>query len=257
MDTVRWETLFAARRESHTALRADQAEAITRVVAPGCVVDILVGPAGAGKTTTMRTLREVWENQAGRGSVVGLSPSATAARVLGTELGIPTENTAKWLTDHHTRRTAFAKGQLVIVDEASLAGTSTLDPICGHAANTGARVLLVGDWAQLQAVEAGGAFALLAADREDAPTLVDVHRFTREWEKTASLDLRHGRVEAINTYVSHGWVTAGTDEEMRDAAYSAWRADMGKWRASILIAEDRRTVTQLNARAREDRILAR
>jgi hypothetical protein len=257
MGLVGWETLFAAHRESHTALGADQAEAITQVVASGRVVDILIGPAGAGKTTTMRMLREVWEDQAGPGSVVGLAPSATAASVLGEELGIPTENTAKWLTDHHTRGTGFTKGQLVIIDEASLAGTFTLDRICGHAADAGAKVLLVGDWAQLQAVEAGGTFALLAADRQDTPTLVDVHRFTHEWEKTASLDLRHGRVEAIDTYMSHGRVTAGADEEMRDAAYSAWRADMGQGRASILIAEDRRTVTELNARAREDRIAAR
>ena len=44
-------------------------------------------------------------------------------------------------------------------------------------------MLLVGDGAQLQAVDAGGAFALLAASRDDTPELVEVHRFTHDWEK--------------------------------------------------------------------------
>ncbi|MDR1428488.1 MAG: AAA family ATPase, partial [Bifidobacteriaceae bacterium] len=39
------------------------------------------------------------------------------------------------------------------------------------------KVLLVSDWAQLQAVDAGGAFTLLVADWYDAPELVDMHRF--------------------------------------------------------------------------------
>lgn len=61
-------------------------------------------------------------------------------------------------------------------------------------------MLLVGDWAQLQSVEAGGAFALLAASREDTPELTEVRRFANEWEKAASLGLRFGRTEGIGTY---------------------------------------------------------
>ena len=56
-------------------------------------------------------------------------------------------------------------------------------------------MLLVGDWAQLQSVDAGGAFPLLADARDDTPELTEIHRFTHEWEKAASLDLRFGRTE--------------------------------------------------------------
>jgi hypothetical protein len=110
--------------------------------------------------------------------------------VLGEELGIVTENTAKWLTDHRLKGAVFRPNQLVIVDEAALAGTFTLDQLAGLAAQAGAKMLLVGDWAQLQAVEAGGAFSLLAADRDDAPELFEIHRFRHAWEKAASLSLR-------------------------------------------------------------------
>ena len=235
-------------------LSDDQAEAVVAIATSGRVVDLLVGPAGTGKTTTLRALREAWEKEHGTRSVVGLAPSATAAKVLADELGIATENTAKWLTDHRHKGLSFSKGQLVIIDEASLAGTFTLDQIANHAATMGAKVLLVGDWAQLQAVEAGGVFALLADDRTDTPELADLHRFTNEWEKTTTLQLRHGDLDAIDAYLDHGRVHDGDSDAMRDEAYAAWQADLAQGRTSILIADDRATVADLNSRAREDRI---
>ncbi len=138
----------------------DQAAALTKIAVSGRRVDVLVGPAGAGKTTAMSALRRAWEHEHGRGSVVGLAPFAVAAQVLADDLGIQTENTAKWLDTHDRTGETFRKGQLVIVDEASLAGTLSLDRIAALAAEAGAKVLLVGDHAQLQSVSAGGAFSL-------------------------------------------------------------------------------------------------
>ena len=237
-------------------LGPDQADALTRVAVSGRVLDVLVGPAGAGKTTAMSALRRAWEKQHGAGSVVGLAPSAVAAQVLGDDLGIPTENTAKWWQNHLTHGTTFQAGQLVVIDEASLAGTLSLDRITGLADAAGAKVLLVGDYGQLQSVDAGGAFGMLVADRgEEAPELTLVHRFVNEWEKTASLDLRHGRTRVIDTYLAHDRIADGDAEDMIDAAYTAWRADRDAGRESVLIAETREDVTALNARARADLIL--
>lgn len=233
----------------------DQAEALTRIAISGRVVDLLVGPAGAGKTTAMRALRTAWESVHGTGSVVGLAPSAGAAEVLAEDLGITTENTAKWWQNHLVTGEGFSAGQLVILDEASLAGTLSLDRIAGLAASTGAKVLLVGDYAQLQSVDAGGAFGLLAHSRDDVPELVDVHRFTHAWEKTTSLNLRHGRTEAIDAYDQHTRILGDETEAMVDAAYEAWRADRAAGRASILISDSNESVAALNNRARTDLIL--
>ncbi|WP_436326354.1 MobF family relaxase [Brevibacterium sp. FAM 27836] len=236
-------------------LGPDQADALTRVAVSGRVLDVLVGPAGAGKTTAMNALRRAWEKQHGPGSVIGLAPSAVAAGVLGQDLGIATENTAKWWQNHLVHGSTFTAGQLVIIDEASLAGTLSLDRITALAAEAGAKVLLVGDYGQLQSVDAGGAFGMLVAAREDAPELVEVHRFVNEWEKTASLDLRHGRTRVIDAYLNQGRIQDGAAEDMIDAAYTAWRADREAGKASVLIAETRDDVTALNARARADLIL--
>ncbi|WP_223397214.1 MobF family relaxase [Nocardioides rotundus] len=236
-------------------LSEDQAQALMKAAVSGRVVDVLVGPAGAGKTTAMNALRRAWEKHHGPGSVVGLAPSAVAAQVLADDLGIATENTAKWWTNHLAHGTTFQAGQLVILDEASLAGTLSLDRITALAEDAEAKVLLVGDYAQIQSVDAGGAFSMLVNDRNDTPELVDVHRFTHAWEKIASLALRHGRTQVIDTYLEHDRIHGGDAEAMTDAAYSAWRADRDQGLVSVLIAETRDDVTTLNARARADLIL--
>ena len=119
----------------------------------------------------------------GPGSVIGLAPSAAAAQALSDELGIETENTAKWLADWRRvpemvairrrleanlarhpypnstgaarlraklrtveqtmARSRLSAGQLVIVDEASLASTFVLDELVSAARQAGAKLLLV------------------------------------------------------------------------------------------------------------------
>ncbi len=275
-------------------LSADQTEAVYRVLTSGRVLDVLVGPAGTGKSTAMAGVRAAWEAQHGPGSVLGLAPSAAAAEVLADAVGVPTENTTKWLTEAArnldrqveldglaarldraspslttrallTRaRTVAAEmdrwrlppGQLVIVDEASMAGTFELDTLTAHARAAGAKVLLVGDWAQLSAVAAGGAFKLLATDRHDTPELLDVRRFRHEWERTASLGLRAGNLAAAAVYLRNQRVESGDRESMLDLLFEAWSADTKAGRRSLMIAADAQTVADLNLRARADRVAA-
>ncbi|MES5983655.1 AAA family ATPase, partial [Cutibacterium acnes] len=177
------------------------------------------------------------------------------AQVLADDLRIATENTAKWWTTHQHTGVTFKAGQLVIIDEASLAETLSLNRNTQAAEEAGTKVLLVGDYAQLPSVDAGGAFSLLIHDRHDAPELVDVHRFTHAWEKTASLELRHGRTPVIDTYLAQDRIHDGDAEAVTAAAYTAWRHDRQQGLASVLIAETRENVTALNIHTRADLIL--
>jgi conjugative relaxase-like TrwC/TraI family protein len=282
--------VIAASAGGGAALDGDQAAAVTAVATSGRTLDVLVGAAGAGKTTALAALRRAWEADHGTRSVLGLAPTAKSARVLAGALGIPTENTAKWLHEtnrnpgrrdqlrrfaHHAgtaslagshvgvaaqalrraiRRWELQPGQLVIVDEASMAGTLALDRITAQARTVGAKVLLVGDWAQLSAVESGGAFRLLAADCGHPPELTTAHRFTHGWERAASLALRVGDTAAIDAYTDHDRVRGGEVDDMTAAAYTAWAADETAGRTSLLIADTNTTVADLNTRARADRI---
>lgn len=240
---------------SRPDLSGEQRDAVRAITRSARQVDLLVGPAGAGKTTTMCALRAAWVAGRGRGSVVGLAPSAAAAQALSAELGVPCENTAKWLYEHSRGRTCLRRGQLVILDEATLAGTTMLDRITAIAANAGAKVLLVGDPHQLHSVEAGGAFAFLVGRRADTPQLLELHRFHHEWERAASLGLRSGDQRVIDTYQRHGRLRGGRSEAMLDEAYAGWRADRDAGLSSLLIADSSAVVRALNERARAERIL--
>ncbi len=197
-------------------LQPDQAGAVRSVCSSGRVTDVLVGPAGTGKTTTMAGLRAVWEAEHGPGSVVGLATSAVAAQVLGTEIAVVAENTAQWLAQQKLQagradriqqlqarrdrraapgrptsgidnavaraverydRWALHPGQLLVLDEAGMADLHTLEALAAQAKESGAKLLLVGDHHQLPAIGAGGTFELLAEHRTDTPHLTGIHRF--------------------------------------------------------------------------------
>jgi len=273
-------------------LSIDQALCVEQITTSGRVLDVLVGPAGTGKSTAMAGLRAVWEFEHGAGSVTGLAPSAAAAEVLGDDMGIDTDNLAKWLYEHRQHGQRFREleqmrekvelagrvpspalaasirqreetltrwslrtGQLVVVDEASLASTFALDELMSAALDARAKVVLVGDWAQLSSVDAGGMFRTLVRDRGDgAATLADVRRFRANWEKQASLAVRNGSSSALATYATHGRIADGTRDDMLDALYAAWKNDTDRGLHSLMLASDTATVNELNARARAQRV---
>lgn len=142
----------------------------------------------------MAAIRDGWENVYGAGSVVGLAPAAASAEVLGLKLGLVAENVTKWLYEtvgqgairraeqfrdleaagsqlwwqrvRTSQRMAdlvmrqeqwsFRRNQLVIVDEASMDSTVPLAPLVHQARDAGAKIVLVGDPAQLDPIDAGG-----------------------------------------------------------------------------------------------------
>ena len=254
--TARLVARHTSRKIRGVRLDPDQAVAITRIARSGLTLDLLVGPAGSGKTTALRALHRAWTAAHGQDSVIGLAPSAAAAEVLGDSLGVRAENTAKFLYEHAKGRWNLQAGQLVLVDESSLAGTLALDRITAHAAEAGAKVVLIGDWAQLSAVETGGAFGMLVRHRDQVPELTDVRRFANEWEKTASLGLRHGHPDALDAYDEQGRFVEGDAETMLDTIYEAWRADRDEGLRTLMIAGTGEMVAHLNERARADLIEA-
>ena len=275
------------------ALAEDQDAAVRAILAADSRMSVLLGPAGTGKTTTMAALREVWEQLHDPGSVVGLATSAQAASVLGEEIGAEAHTISKWLhestagqrhradriraltaalgalgPEEHSRAGAIRRqiakhaaaadawrmrpGQLIVVDEASMTSTLHLHDLVRQADAAGARVLLVGDHRQLDAVEAGGALSLLA-EQPEALELTSVWRFKAQWEKDASLVLRHVRDEdeasdLIDTYAVNGRIQHGEDEEMGDAAFEHTRQSLAQGRSAILVASTNAVVNDINER---------
>jgi ATP-dependent exoDNAse (exonuclease V) alpha subunit len=112
------------------ALDAGQAALVRQMCTSGARLQLAIAPAGAGKTTAMRALTIAWTEDGGQ--VVGLAPSAAAAAVLAEQTGIRADTLAKltWSLRNGELPDWAAKvgpSTLVIIDEAGMADTLTLD----------------------------------------------------------------------------------------------------------------------------------
>lgn len=176
----------------------EQADMVADLCLSGHGVDLVVGAAGTGKTFALDTSRTAWE-QSGY-QVHGAALSARAAAELQAGSGIESMTLTRLRGRIDSGRTRLDNRSIVVVDEAGMVGTRTLDRLHRVTSSAGAKLVLVGDPEQLPEIEAGGAIRTLT-ERLDLIRLVENRRQIDGWERDALDDLRSGRVEdAVAAY---------------------------------------------------------
>jgi hypothetical protein len=239
-----------------TALDAGQASLVREMCTSGARLQLAIAPAGAGKTTAMRALTMAWTQDGGQ--VLGLAPSAAAAAVLAEQTGIRSETLAKltWSLHHGDLpewTTQIGPSTLVIIDEAGMADTLSLDAAVQFVIARGGSVRLVGDDQQLAAVGAGGVLRDIT-HIHGAVRLTELHRFTDPAEAAASLTLREGDPSGLGFYLDHGRIHVGDVATTTEDAFNAWVSDRAAGLDAIMIAPTRNLVAELNRRARAHRL---
>ena len=238
------------------ALDAGQAALVRSMCTSGARLQLAIAPAGAGKTTAMHTLVRAWSDSGGH--VVGLAPSAAAAMQLRDHTGAPAETLAKltW-SIHHNDLPKWAErigpSTLVIIDEAGMADTLSLDTAVQFIIGRGGSIRLIGDDQQLAAIGAGGVLRDIEITH-GAVRLTELHRFTDPAEAAATLALRDGRSEALGFYLDRRRVHVGDPTTTLDAVFNAWQNDRSQGLDAIMLAPTRELVRRLNQRARDDRL---
>jgi Ti-type conjugative transfer relaxase TraA len=232
-------------------LSAQQREALEHVTGPSDL-SVLVGVAGAGKSTMLEAARRTWE---GAGCTVkGAALAGIATENLESASGITSRTLASWELSWSKGYDLLGKGDVLVIDEAGLVGTRQLAGVLERAESAGAKVVLVGDPEQLQAIEAGGAFRGIAAQTGMAE-LTEVRRQKIAWQKEATQWLATGRTaDALTAYERDQQVRAApTREAAREALLVAWQgAGEGHPKDSrLMLAYTRVDVHALNTRARE------
>jgi conjugative relaxase-like TrwC/TraI family protein len=238
-----------------SGLRLDQAAALAYTLTSPRVAEVLVGPAGSGKTRTLAAAALAWTSATG-GPVIGTATSQQARNVLaaaGVEIA---ENTAMLLGHLPGRRgakgvRAISPGSLVLLDESSMTSIADMRDLVAAARAGGFKVLAAGDQEQLAAVEGGGGMSLLA-DELGYVQLAEAVRFRAAWEQDASLGLRGGQLSALDSYDAHGRITGGDPDEAMEAAR---RAYVGHYLAGtdvLLMALERARCRELSRRIRDD-----
>ncbi len=234
------------------ALSSSQREAVLACANSGRGAEILVGVAGAGKTTALKVLADAFEHS--ECQVIGTATSGQAAKHLGEEAGLSFSRTLasiSWRLDHG--KLELTKRHVIFLDEASMTDDVSLLKILGAAEGAGAKLILVGDHLQLGAVGPGGAFEALVHRHRDAVQVLDENVRQRDpAERKALSALRSGEVaEAVSWYLGRGRVRSSeTRGEALDRATDAWASDYLAGRDCVLLAWRRANVEELNLRAR-------
>ncbi len=257
-----------AGREHHRVRERDISRAVERAETEGLVLSrqqhaafthvtesrdlgIVVGYAGAGKSALLGVAREAWEGSGYR--VSGIALSGIAAENLEAGSGIISRTIASLEHQWGQGREILTAQDVLVIDEAGMIGSRQLERVIGEAERRGAKVVLVGDPEQLQAIEAGAAFRSLT-ERSPHVEITEIRRQREPWQQNATRELATGRTsDALDGYREHGMVHAAESrEQARANLIEGWDQDrrQAPGKTSIIFTHTNDEVRALNLLAR-------
>lgn len=233
--SARPDALAAA--QANIVLDPSQQEAALAVAGSSGLV-VVEGAAGSGKTTMLSAAKAVLETQ-GRALCV-VTPTNKAAAAARGEINAPANSIAKLLHahgyrwDHLGRWTrlntgdtdsegitfnavpeeyALGAGTTIVIDEAGMVDVDSMRHLLTLASEYKARVVLVGDRAQLPAVGRGGVLEAAIKEAAIRVDMADLHRFREEGWADLTLQLRQRDKAVLKDIIDTGHITLASDED--------------------------------------------
>ena len=239
------------RRLMRGGLSPEQRDAAAILLESGDLA-CLVGYAGAGKSTMLREVRA--ELEAAGYIVRGAALSGIAAQNLESGSGIEARTLASLRYAWEDDKERLTAKDVLVIDEAGMIGSRELDTVLTEARKAGAKVIMVGDPEQLQAIESGAAFRAVA-ERTGYAELREIRRQTAGWQREATRELATGRTaEAISRYAAAGMIEQTlSDDDARARLVELWHAGRAAApdQTRIMLAHARASVQALNEQARD------
>ncbi len=236
-------------------LGGEQRDALEHISRPGGLA-MTVGFAGTGKSAMLGVAREAWERSGYQ--VRGAALSGIAAENLEAGSAIPSRTIASLEYAWGQGKEQLTSKDVLVIDEAGMIGSRQMQRVLEHAEAAGAKVVLVGDPEQLQAIEAGAAFRALA-ERHGAAEITEVRRQREDWQRDATRQLATGRTrDALERYEGAGMITGhASRDKARSAVVAGWnthrvtRQDGDAPNSQVMLAHTNADVLELNQLARE------
>lgn len=245
------EAVLAQAGQRGLVLSGEQTDALAHIT-DGHGLGVVVGFAGTGKSAMLGVARQAWA--AAGYEVRGAALSGIAAENLEGGSGISSRTIASMEHSWGQGRDLLTARDVLVIDEAGMVGTRQLERVLSHAADAGAKIVLVGDPQQLQAIEAGAAFRSLH-ERHGGIEIGQVRRQREDWQRDATRDLATGRIgAAINAYDTQGMVhQAATRDDARAELVERWDRDRQAHpeASRIILTHTNDEVRALNNAARE------
>jgi conjugative relaxase-like TrwC/TraI family protein len=217
-------------------------------------IKVVSGMAGTGKTTLLRSAREVWEAEGYE--VRGAALAAVAAQGLQEGAGIKSETLHSTLFGIEKGFIQLTGKTILVVDEAGMVGTRQMAELVEAVAKTRAQLVLVGDEKQLQPIEHGNPFKAIG-EIVGRSELTDIRRQSDLWARDAVKDFAFGRAaEGLKAYAEKGLLL------IRESRTDAIKKMIGDWtkertqnlKESLMLAGTKADVRKLNSLAQEERI---
>ncbi len=236
-------------KEKGFSLSAEQ-EAAVRAITSAGDLKMVRGAAGSGKSTMAEAAKIAWQKQGY--SVIGAALSGKAAAGLQDGSGIESRTIHRTLFEIEKGNLNINNKTVIVIDEAGMIGSRQMQKLTQIAEATGAKLVLIGDERQLQAVDAGGAFRALQNQLPEFAQLNEVRRQRNDLDKQAANDIATGKgAEALKNYIARDLVhVAETVDATRQAVVDAWSKDNRSAQDKIILAGTRKDVYELNQAAR-------
>jgi conjugative relaxase-like TrwC/TraI family protein len=198
-------------------LKTGQRLTIIGVLASEHQHQIIHGLSGVGKTTALRQLKMLTDQQ--QVEVMGFAPSIDAAKKLSKELGIETHTVQSLVK---SKRFELKPNQLLVIDEAGMVSAEMMDVVMQKANAAGARVLLVGDTGQNQAIEAGSPMRSLMKHGAEVHHIAEIIRQQNSIQRQAVELIAKGRgLDALSLLNEHDYINPFKDRGQRVSALAA------------------------------------
>lgn len=194
-----------------SGLSDEQKRAVLHVTGPGQIAAV-TGFAGAGKSTMLAAARRAWEADGYR--VHGAALAGKAAEGLTSSSGIVSRTLASWELGWENEKSMLGHRDILVIDEAGMIGSRQLCRFVREVEARGAKLVLVGDHEQLQAIGAGSPFRAIA-EQIGAIELTEIRRQTEDWQQQASLALATRRTEeALQKYDGQNAIRLADDRAL-------------------------------------------
>jgi Ti-type conjugative transfer relaxase TraA len=235
---------------THLKLTVEQQTAFEHLTVAGDL-KCLIGYAGTGKSYLLGATKEAWEQQGFR--VQGVTLSGIAAESLESGSGINSRTLASRSYYWDRGEQLLSNKDIVVVDEAGMLGSRQLARIVDEVTKAKAKLVLVGDPQQLQAIEAGAAFRAIS-EQVNYVELTEIRRQKESWQQQATKEFATKQTQvALDRYVKTNHIhEAATRTLAKSEMINMWndvRLQLPGC-SQIMLAYTRDDVKDLNEQAR-------
>ena len=234
-------------------LSPEQTEAVL-AAGSGNALAVVEGAPGVGKTTTLRPIVDAYRAAGCR--VIATATAWRIAKLLADDLGIESRATASWLAMHKAGQTILDSRTVLIADEAGLLSARETHMLLGAVRQAGAKLILVGDRQQLQAIGAGPGLDLVARALEVA-RIESIVRQREPWARDAIAAFGAGRAAvALEVFAARGLLKEAQGAKATLAAIvdQATRDNQQNLAGStIILAKTNAAVAAISRAVREQR----